>query len=80
MSYDWDGIEVNLDDDTFTIFISGTEYTYNIEEHIDLLTGGKDNGVDVEYIGLNYDVGDASEEDIKEYYEDLDYDDGYDNW
>jgi len=87
MSYDYDGMEVELDDGTFTIFIGSVEYTYEIEEHGDLLIGGIENGVDVEYIGKEYDMGEASVEDMDEYYnkelnyneeEDDRYNEGYD--
>lgn len=80
MSYDYDGMEINLDDGTFTIFAGGVEYTYDIEEHGDLLTGGIENGVAVEYIGLDYDVGEASVEDIKDYYNSMEYDEEEDRY
>lgn len=78
MSYDYDGMVVDLDEGYFIIFAGGTEYQYEIEEHGDLLVGAVENGVSIEYIG-----GEADETDIENYYKDNygdDEEDGYTNY
>mgnify|MGYP006974888945 CR=1 FL=1 len=79
MSYDYDGIEVDFDAGEFTIIVGGAEYTYSIEEHRDLLVGAAENGVHIEYKG---DTGEASKEDMQEYYNNFDEeeDDSFSNW
>ncbi len=71
MSYDYDGIEVDLEAGEFTIFVGGTEYTYDIEEHGDLLVGAAGQGVPMEY----KEIEEAESEDIEAYYSYYDRDD-----
>jgi len=45
VSYDFDFIDIDWDEDTFTIIKGGNEYTYSITEEQGLLSGGLNAGV-----------------------------------
>lgn len=50
MSYDYDYLVIDWDNDSFFIVVGGSQYDYSIEEHGDLLYGGLEQGVDYEEV------------------------------
>jgi hypothetical protein len=61
MSYDFDFMLADYNEDILEILKNGINYTYSLSSRSDLFEGGKANGVDYEVIGHPEDTEDTEE-------------------
>ena len=61
MSYDYDYMIADYEEDSLIIVIGNNYYEYELSQHKDLFEGGKENGVDYEQRGSPEDAEDLQE-------------------
>ena len=70
MSYDYDYMIADYEEDSLILVIGHNYYEYELSQHKDLFEGGKENGVDYEERGHPEDTEDLEDMDKGMYWSD----------